>query len=271
MDMLINVIIAFFIFCGLSGSEYLLNDVLDRDEDKKHPRKRKRPIASGRLSTRVAAAVAIGLIILCIIAAFFIGRFFMLIAILYILGALGYTMALKHVPHVDFLAISALFVIRAWAGGAAIGVRISEWLVICTFLLAMFLAVAKRRHELVLLGDSAPEHRTTLREYSPKMLDQVLTIISAVLLMSYCLYTFLPSLELSSSTNNNKYLMFTIPFVIFGLVRYLYLVHRKDYGGEVEMIFKDRPIVIALLIRVLVIVAILYGLPDFILKHLPPI
>ena len=155
------------------------------------------------------------------------------------------------------MVISIGFVIRAVAGCLAVNVFISPWLIICAFLLALFLALGKRRHELILLGEEAKGHRKILEEYSTEMLDQMISITSGALIISYSLYTFLA---------DNSYMMLTIPFAIYGLFRYLFLVHAKNFGGETEMIFRDRGMVLSLGLWVVLVVAILYGVPDVVVR-----
>ncbi|MGB7001846.1 MAG: hypothetical protein WBE22_07530 [Halobacteriota archaeon] len=166
-------------------------------------------------------------------------------------------MVLKYLIIVDLLVISVGFVIRAVAGCLAVSVFISPWLIICAFLLALFLALGKRRHELVLLGKEAKGHRKILEEYSTEMIDQMISIISGALIISYSLYTFLA---------DNYYMMLTIPFAVYGLFRYLFLVHTKNFGGETEMIFRDRGMVLCMGLWVVLVVVILYGVPDAVVR-----
>ncbi|UCE73005.1 MAG: decaprenyl-phosphate phosphoribosyltransferase, partial [Methanomassiliicoccales archaeon] len=175
-DLWFNIISAFAIFCLLSGSEYLINDILDREKDRKHPRKRKRPIASGTLKISHASVFAVIFIILAFAGAYLINTWFLLISIAYFVLILSYSLLLKHLIIVDLLVISIGFVIRAVAGCLAIDVFISPWLIICAFLIAMFLALGKRRHELILLGGEAKKHRKILQGYTSEMLDQMINI-----------------------------------------------------------------------------------------------
>ncbi len=176
---------------------------------------------------------------------------------LFFLFHIAYTLFLKHIILVDVLTISTNFVIRAIAGCVAIGVLISPWLIICAFLLALFLALGKRRHELVLLGEEAKSHRKILEEYSTEMLDQMISITSGALIISYSLYTFLA---------DNYYMMLTIPFAVYGLFRYLFLVHARNFGGEVEMIFWDKAMAVCLGLWVVLVILILYGVPDMVVR-----
>ena len=240
---------AFFIFCLISGGEYIINDIIDREKDRNHPKKQKRPIASGMLKLNHALLFAIILIITGLIASYFINIQFMILSISYILLILLYSLILKHIIIVDMLVISIGFVIRAIAGGVAINVFISPWLIVCTFLVALFLAIAKRRHEVVLLGDEGKNHRKILSDYSTMVLDQMMSIATAALIISYSMYTFL---------SNNYYMMLTIPFAIYGIFRYLLLVHLSNFGGEAEMLFKDRGMQICIALWGVTAIAVLY-------------
>jgi len=257
VDMWFYITSAFVIFCLLSGSEYLLNDIIDRKNDQSHPRKSNRPIASGKLKVSHALAFAILLIAVSFGAGYLISIPFLLICIVFLFLILSYSLYLKHFIIVDVLVISSGFVIRAMAGVIAAyvidkKVEMSPWLVICAFLLALFLALGKRRHELVLLGENAKEHRKILEEYSAVMLDQMISIATAALIISYSLYTFL---------TENQYMMFTIPVVVYGLFRYLFLIHAKNFGGEPEMLFKDKGLLVSMGMWVLLVLIILYGIP----------
>lgn len=251
LEMWSTVISAFSIFCLLSGGEYLINDILDMEKDKKHPIKSKRPIASGRLKLSYALIFAIILIIGGIAASYLINIQFMILSISYVLLILLYSLMLKHVIIVDLLVISIGFVIRAIAGGVAINVFISPWLIVCTFLLALFLAIAKRRHEVVLLGDEGENHRKILKDYSTIVLDQMMSIVTAALIISYSMYTF-------QSISNNYNMMITIPFAIYGIFRYLVLVHTSNFGGEAEMLFKDKGMQICIFLWGVTAIVVLY-------------
>jgi len=189
--------------------------------------------------------------------AYVINKSFFVISIAYLLLILLYSLVLKYIIIVDLLVISVGFVIRAIAGCLAVNVFISPWLIICAFLLALFLALGKRRHELVLLGEEAKGHRKILEEYSTEMLDQMIGITSGALIISYSLYTFLA---------DNNYMMLTIPFAIYGLFRYLFLVHAKNFGGETEMIFRDKGMLLSMVLWAVLVVGMLYGIPDVVVR-----
>jgi 4-hydroxybenzoate polyprenyltransferase len=254
-----NVILAFIFFCMLSGSEYIINDILDIEKDRKHPTKCKRPVASGELKKSHALLFASILIICALWGSYLINIQFLMISITYLLLILSYSLFLKHLIIVDLLVISVGFVIRAVAGCLAIDVLISPWLIVCAFLLALFLALGKRRHELMLLGDEAKNHRKTLEDYSPEMLDQMISITTGALLISYSMYTFLA---------DNIYMMLTIPFVVYGLFRYLFLVHARKFGGEVELLFKDRGMLISMALWGICVILVLYKTPEVIIQFI---
>lgn len=249
VEMWSTVIFACIIFCMLSGSEYIINDVIDIESDRKHPVKCKRPLASGKLKKTHALVFAAILIISVVAGSYFINIPFLIISISYLMLILFYSLILKHLIIVDVLVISLGFVMRAVAGGIAINVRISPWLIVCTFLLALFLALGKRRHELNLLGIQAEDHRKNLAEYSNEMLDQMLSITTGALIMSYSLYTFFVE---------NYFMMLTIPVIIYGLFRYLFLVHTRNYGGEPEMLFKDKGMQISMILWGILAIGALY-------------
>jgi 4-hydroxybenzoate polyprenyltransferase len=252
----IETVLAFCLFCLLSASVYLINDVADAESDRQHPTKRSRPIASGRLPKPVALVVALLMAAFSVIASLTLRYPFPLIAGGYLALNLLYSFVLKHIVILDVLCIAIFFVLRAAAGAAAIHVEISHWLLICTILLALFIALSKRRHELVLLENNASAHRAILTEYSPYLLDQMIAVATASTLMAYCLYTVdARTVHEFGSTR----LMYTIPCVIFGIFRYLYLIHQKGEGGNPDrIILSDRPFFINLLVWVGIVGVVIY-------------
>ncbi len=247
---------AFAIFCALSSAMYLLNDVLDREEDRRHPTKSLRPIAAGTVSPRSAVIGAVALSAAGIAAAFWLGRDFGIVALVFLLLLGLYSKTLKHFVILDVLAIATGFVLRAVAGAVAVEVPISQWLLICTLLLALFLGFAKRRHELVLLGDGAVGHRRTLAEYSPQLLDQLITIAAAATVVSYAFYTVEPATVDKFQTDR---LTLTLPFAVYGIFRYLYLVNRRDGGGSPsEMLVGDRPLLACVALWAVAVGVIIY-------------
>ena len=257
----LKVITAFVLFCAISGAGYILNDALDVERDRKHPRKSKRPIASGQVP--IPAAVTFGALLAAggLSCAFFLDRYFGALAVAYFLLTAAYTLFLKHFVILDLLGVTAGFVIRAVAGavvvqaidpatGSAHRVAISPWLLVCTTLLALFLGSAKRRAELSL--ENSTDHRPTLEHYSAPLLDQILNISASACLMGYFLYTFTPG---SKTGSEHPQMMITIPFVIYGLFRYLYLIHTQNAGGSPEqLLIEDKPLLVNIVLYVIAVV-----------------
>ena len=248
---------AFLIFCVLSGVVYLLNDVMDREGDRLHPIKRYRPIASGEVPVSLALLFAGGLAAVAIAGAFWLRPLFGLLGLTYV-GLLAlYSGPLKHVVIIDVLTIAVGFVLRAVAGAVAIDVAVSPWLYILTILLALFLALSKRRHELVLLADQATEHRPILEEYSPYLLDQMISVVTASTLVAYAIYTVHPETIEKFGTNR---LGLTLPFPLYGIFRYLYLVHLREGGGSPsEMLLNDRPLLACVALWAVAVTIVIYA------------
>jgi 4-hydroxybenzoate polyprenyltransferase len=243
-----KVIGAFIIFCGCSGAIYLVNDLVDIEKDRAHPKKRYRPLASGRLSVPVAIVAAIVLIIGGLYAAYWLDSLnnppdydLMWVMLTYIVvQGLFYSYWLKNVVIIDIFTIAAGFVLRATAGAVALDIRITPWLLICMGLLALFLGLGKRRAELVLLGGDASTHRRILQDYSIPMLDQMISIVTAATIMAYTLFTY--SAE-TLPKDPYPVMMITVPFVIYAIFRYLYLIHHRNGGGSPEeLLLKDLPL-----------------------------
>ena|SRR3989454_3811215 len=248
---------AFAIFCGLSGAVYLLNDVADRHKDRLHPDKRHRPIAAGRLAPGTAVAAAAVLIVAGLALSVRLSPRFALTALAYVGLLVAYSAWLKHVVIVDVLVVAMGFVLRAAAGALAIGVAISGWLLICTILLALFLALGKRRHEVLTLGEGAARHRPTLAEYSPGLLDQMIAVVTASTVTAYALYTMSPETVAKFHT---QLLPATLPFVLYGIFRYLYLLyHRRIGGNPSEIVVRDRALLINTLLWLATVLVIIYG------------
>lgn len=246
---------AFFIFCGVSSVTYLVNDVLDRDADRQHPLKANRPVAAGVLTPVAAlgAAAAIGAIAL--VAATWIRLELGLITGAYLALFAGYSRVLKQIVILDVLTIAIGFVLRAAAGAVAVAVPISQWLLVCTILLALFLALSKRRHELTLLADAARGHRRILEEYSPYLLDQMIGVVTASTLMAYIIYCTSPETVEKFGTNQ---LVLTTPLPIYGIFRYLYLVHQRGSGSPSEALLTDRPLMLCIALWAIAVVTIIY-------------
>jgi len=231
----LEAIVAFVAYCAASSAAYLANDVRDAKHDRDHPVKRFRPVASGELSVRLALGISAVLAVAALGLAAYLGLGSLAFMAGFLALQAAYSAGLKHVVLIDVLTISALFVIRAGAGAEAVDVRISPWLLICTGLLALFLALAKRRAELVLVGAEETPGRPVLEGYSLALVDQLVSIVAASTVIAYSLYTF--------TARDSKAMMATIPFVLFGVFRYLLLIYRDDAGEEPEQVLlTDRPI-----------------------------
>jgi 4-hydroxybenzoate polyprenyltransferase len=259
LDAAVRAAVAFLVFCALSGATYLVNDLADLQQDRVHPRKKLRPLASGQLPAPLARGTSIALYAVGLATAAWLGGGFALAAAAFVGLNLAYSLGLKHVVILDVLAISLGFVLRAVAGALAIDVVFSGWLLVCTILLALFLSLAKRRHELVLLSASAGEHRRILSEYSPYLLDQMISVVTASCVTAYAFYTMAPETVEKYQTDR---LALTIPFVLYGIFRYLYLVHQREQGGSpTDLLLTDRPLLVAVALWVLVVAVIVYAAP----------
>ncbi|MDO8479963.1 MAG: decaprenyl-phosphate phosphoribosyltransferase [Candidatus Rokubacteria bacterium] len=248
---------AFAIFCGLSGAIYLFNDVADVDKDRLHPSKRLRPVASGALP--IGAAIGFGVLLLagCLAAAFRLSPAFGLVALAYGTLLTAYSLWLKHLVILDVLTVATGFVLRAVAGAVAVDVEISGWLLICTILIALFLALGKRRHEYRSLQGDAAAHRPILAEYSEGFLDQMISVVTASTVTTYALYTMSPETVAKFHT---RLLPLTLPFVLYGIFRYLYLLYRRDLGGNPsDLLVTDRGLLLDALLWMVTTLAIIYG------------
>jgi 4-hydroxybenzoate polyprenyltransferase len=231
-------LLGFILFCILSSGAYLFNDLMDREDDRHHPAKALRPIASGQLPPSFVGAISFGLILTGLIGAFGLDLRFGMVASVFSLLHLAYSIGLKDWVIVDVLLIAAGFVLRVLAGSVLIAVIPSAWIILCTLLLSLFLGLSKRRHELVLLGEGAKAHRKVLRQYSLSFLDQMIGPILAATVVSYALYTI----------NNGPLQIYSVFFVLYGMFRYLYLIHHRGHGGRAaESFLTDRPLLATVL------------------------
>jgi 4-hydroxybenzoate polyprenyltransferase len=247
---------AFLIFCAVSSVVYVINDVADRDQDRQHPVKRLRPIASGALSPGTALTFAAVLGAAALAVAFWLRPAFGWAAAAYLALIVVYTTSLKHLVVLDVMAIAIGFVLRAVAGGLVIDVHISNWLLICTMLGALFLGLAKRRHEMTLLAEGAGGHRKILEEYDTYLLDQMIGVVAAATMVAYIIYCASPETHAYFGT---EWMVLTTPFPIYGLFRYMYLVHRKAGGGNPsDLLLSDRPLLACVLLWGLTSVLIIY-------------
>lgn len=254
---LVKVSYAFLLFCAVTSSIYLLNDLLDRESDQLHPKKKLRPLASGRLSPTVAIIAICLLAPLSLWLSFLLSVKLVLIVILYYLMMLCYVFGLKKMVIVDAFIIAAGYVLRGVAGIEVINIKMSPWFLVCASLLALFIVFCKRRHELMLLGEAADRHRASLQGYGVVFLDQLIAIVTAAVIVTYSLYTLAPETVLKFHTQK---LILTVPFVLFGLFRFLYLVYNEDEGGSAETIMlTDWPLILTMLGWLVAVLVVLYG------------
>jgi 4-hydroxybenzoate polyprenyltransferase len=253
---LLKTIAAFVLFCLMSSAVYIINDLVDIEKDRQHPTKRLRPLPSGQLKPSVAIAAGVLIPLVTLPFSFLLNLYFGFVVLAYFLTMTVYSFVFKNIVILDVLTVAAGFVLRAVAGAVVISVPISPWLYVCTTLVALFIGFSRRRHELILLAENANEHRASLNEYSLPLLDQMTAVVTSATIIAYSLYTFsAPNLP------PNHTMMLTIPFVLYGLFRYLYLIHVENKGGTPEEIFlSDLPMMIALGLWGLAVIAVLYFL-----------
>ncbi|HTK82070.1 MAG TPA: decaprenyl-phosphate phosphoribosyltransferase [Bacteroidota bacterium] len=250
------VVSGFLIFSCTASGIYLFNDVADIEKDKLHPTKSLRPLPSGKLSTATATLASTFLIAFGVVAAFFLTISFGITVLLYAVLNVLYSLKLKDVVILDVMTISAGFVLRVIGGALLINVPTSEWLIICTILLSLFLGFSKRRHEIMVLEGDANSHRAVLEHYSLYFLDQMIGIVTASTVMSYALYTISEETVRKFGT---AHLIYTVPFVLYGIFRYLYLVHKKEEGGNpTKLALTDRPLLINIILWIIVASYIIY-------------
>jgi len=250
-------VVAFIAFCLISSGVYLLNDLIDIDKDKKHPEKSRRPLASGVLDPAVAKTACVFLLALSFLTSLFINRVFAGIVLGYLVLQIGYFYFLKEAVILDVFSIAAGFFLRVIAGAEAIEVPISAWLLICTLFLSLFLGLGKRRHELIFLGEGGKDHRGVLKDYNVPLLDQMVGVATAGTVISYALYTLSHETIQKFHTQN---LWLTIPIVLYGIFRYLYLVYQKEKGGNPENVFfEDRPALLSMVLYAIVVGIIIYS------------
>ncbi|MEO7888811.1 MAG: decaprenyl-phosphate phosphoribosyltransferase [Vicinamibacterales bacterium] len=253
----LSATMAFLVFCMLSGVVYLINDVKDCAADRLHPTKCRRPIAAGDLSARSALSLALVLATVALAVSFGLSLTFGAIALAYVILLVLYSASLKHLVILDVLTIAVGFVLRAWAGAVAVHVNVSHWLLLLTLLGALVLGLGKRRAELTSLADAAAGHRRILAEYSPYLLDQMISVVTASTLLAYAFYTTDPQTVAKFGTDH---LLWTVPFPLYGIFRYLYLVHQREGGGDPsEMLVTDAPLIVCGALWGAAIITILYG------------
>ncbi|MBX6770099.1 MAG: decaprenyl-phosphate phosphoribosyltransferase [Chloroflexi bacterium] len=249
-----RAIAGFLVFCAASSGVYIINDLVDLEQDRLHPRKRLRPLAAGIITPGQAISLASILLVGAMVAGLALGTGFAALTILYVVLTILYSLRLKHVVLIDVFILAAGFVLRAAAGAVVVGVPISPWLYVCTVLASLFLGLGKRRQELLLLSENAGNHRPILEEYSLPLLDQLIVIVTAATIMAYSLYTFS-----ADNLPRDHSMMLTIPFVLYGFFRYLYLVHQRGGGGSPEdILLGDLPLLITVVLWLLTAIVILY-------------
>ncbi len=255
-DRALRAAAAFGLFCLLSGGVYVLNDLRDIERDRLHPVKGRRPLASGALSPRLAWRFCALVLFGALALSFRLGVGFGLAALAYVLLQVTYSLWMKTIVILDVFAIAGGFVLRAVAGGEVVAVPLSPWFFICTLLLALFLGLSKRRHELLLLNNSAAEHRASLGAYSSLLLDQMIAMVTAATIVTYALYTLSAETIARLHTDALKY---TVPVVLYGIFRYLYLVYQKGEGGNPEtLLLADRPLLATIFLYGVMVIWILY-------------
>lgn len=254
VDKMVQAILAFLLFCAISSSVYILNDLVDLEKDRQHPRKRLRPLPSGKLKPAQAIAALVVLLAITIPASFLLQWLFGVVVLSYFIMQIAYSFYLKHIVILDVFTIAAGFVLRAIGGAVAISVTVSPWLLVCTMLLSLFLGLAKRRHELVLLADGAIDHRRILKEYSSELVQEMISVVTSAIVVTYSLYTIT-----AENLPANHAMAVTIPFVLYGIFRYLYLVYRRDEGGSPEeILIRDYPLLIDIFLWGITAISILY-------------
>lgn len=245
-------ILTFILFCLASSSVYVLNDIVDIEKDRCHPQKKNRPLPSGKVSRKTAAIVDV--ILLCIVifsSIKHVSNKLMLVLLIYIIINIFYCFKLKNIVIIDVMIISFGFLLRVKGGSYATNVDVSPWLFLCTILLSLFLALNKRKSEITTLKDKSGSHRKILEEYSTDLIDKMLSIVTPSILISYCLYTF--------SSIQSKTMIYTIPFVLYGIFRYQYLMEKQNIGGKPEDVFgNDRPFLINILLWISSVFIIIY-------------
>lgn len=252
-SLLLRVTYIFLIFCALSSSVYLINDVVDIEKDRKHPKKKFRPIAAGKVPVWLAVTIAVIFSIVSLILSFELNFYTGIVSIVYFLQSVAYSFYFKNVVIIDVMVVAVGYVLRAVAGATAIEVGVSVWLLISITLLSLFLPLCKRRHEVSLVSGNAT--RKVLQEYTVEFLDQLISIVTASTIVVYSLYTFMSNTRPAA----HRYLMLTIPFVMYGIFRYLFLVYTRDLGGEPEeIVLKDRPLIINILLWIITAGVVLY-------------
>jgi 4-hydroxybenzoate polyprenyltransferase len=256
VELATRAIVAFVVWCAAASAVYLLNDLRDRAKDRLHPIKRSRPIATGALPVPIAGGAALALAVAALAGALYLGTAFALFLLAYLALNVLYSFGLKNVVIVDVMGVAFGYVLRVLGGAAAIDVEVSAWILLCTIFVALFLAFSKRRHELLLMSGNAAQQREVLVHYGPTFLDQMINVVTASTLLSYALYTLAPETVEKFGTSA---LIYTLPFVLFGIFRYLYLIYQvEDQRNPTEAILRDPPFVINVALWGVAVIAVIY-------------
>ncbi len=251
LELIYKSFFAFVLFCGISSCVYILNDIVDLDHDIRHPHKRNRPLSGGQLRKRDAVYVLIVLLFACLICSFIFNRIFTAVVLAYFCLNVIYTLKIKQIIFLDIVFIAIGFVLRAVSGAVVLNVRISPWLLVCTLLLALFLGLNKRKNEILILEENAGNHRKNLEMYSVGIIDKMLIVTSVSTILSYVLYSLLGA--------SSRLMLITVPFVLYGIIRYQYLASKKGMGGSPETaLIKDVPLISNILLWVAVSIMIEY-------------
>jgi 4-hydroxybenzoate polyprenyltransferase len=249
-------LLGFVIFCAASSGIYLFNDICDLEADRKHPTKCNRPLASGLLNLSLARFAMVVFFAAATIGSLALNHSFALVIAVYLVTCVAYSLKLKEIVILDVILISSGFVLRAVSGALLIGVDVSEWLVLCTSMVALLVGFGKRRHELVLLEGAAEGHRRSLSDYSVEFLDSIMAICAGSALITYALYT---RAEETVARVGSHGMLITIPFVVYGIFRYLFLIHKRRSGGDpVQILFRDRPTLLNLVLWILTVGLVIY-------------
>ncbi|MCB0112977.1 MAG: decaprenyl-phosphate phosphoribosyltransferase, partial [Caldilineaceae bacterium] len=255
--MLDRALIAFFCFCLASSAVYLLNDLVDIEKDRQHPRKRMRPLPSGQLSLSLAAGAAVLFSVVSVLWLGLIDLWAAAVVGVYLVQNLAYSFYLKNIVIIDVMTIAAGFVLRVVAGVLVVDVQnFSPWLYVCVTLLALFMGFGKRRHEIALLEEDAGSHRASLEHYNMPFLDQIIGFVTTSALVSYTLYSF----EAETALAGGGKMLFTVPFVFYGIMRYFYLIHVRKLGGTPEdLLLQDKPFLVSILLWVAALIVVIYA------------
>ena len=244
-QMVQRVLLATVAFSLAASGVYVINDLIDRTQDLNHPRKKLRPLASGTVSVTAAIVLLLGLLLTAFALGFLVSTRAVTILLIYVLVNIAYSVHLKHVVILDVFIIASGFMLRILAGTMGVGIAPSQWLLLCGWMMALFLGFAKRRAEIYALSDDGPTHRRVLSHYQPVLLDHMIVVTATCVILSYSLYTMSPATML---THHTESLIYTVPFVIYGIFRYIYSLHRQSAGGDPALqIFRDPHLLLAII------------------------